>query len=323
MHIAVYSRKSKFTGKGESTENQVKLCIDYAYKNGLIQGSNEVLVYEDEGFSGKDTNRPMYIKMMEDAKLKRFDTIICYRLDRISRNIADFSKLILELQTLEINFISLREQFDTSTPMGRAMMYIASVFAQLERETIAERIKDNMLELAKSGRWLGGIAPTGFKSERLTFLKNERELTIHNLVQVDSELITVKSIFIKFLQTKNIPEVLEFCNHNDILSKNNKIFSRTTLISILRNPVYCCADIDAYNYFSLNGCCINNSIEEFDGNHGMMIYNKMQEQKGRTNKLKPMADWIVAIGLHSGTIKGEDWVLAQHILNTCLKKYSK
>ena len=76
----------------------------------------------------------------------------------------------MQLDSLHISFISVNEQFDTSTPMGRAMMYIASVFAQLERETIGERVRDNMLELAKSGRWLGGQTPLGYESKKLSYL---------------------------------------------------------------------------------------------------------------------------------------------------------
>ena len=89
MKVAIYSRKSKFTGKGDSIENQVQLCTEYAKNLGVT----DILVYEDEGFSGKNINRPQFMKMMEDAKLKKFDTIICYRLDRISRNVSDFSSL--------------------------------------------------------------------------------------------------------------------------------------------------------------------------------------------------------------------------------------
>ncbi len=103
--------------------------------------------------------------MMTAAKDRKFKAIVVYRLDRISRNISDFSSLIEELGRLGIDFVSIRESFDTSSPMGRAMMYIASVFSQLERETIAERIRDNMHELAKTGRWLGGTTPTGYASE--------------------------------------------------------------------------------------------------------------------------------------------------------------
>ena len=82
--------------------------------------------------------------------------------------VGDFAKLIEDLGDRHIDFISIREQFDTSSPMGRAMMYIASVFSQLERETIAERIRDNMHELSKTGRWLGGTTPTGYASESLS-----------------------------------------------------------------------------------------------------------------------------------------------------------
>ena len=78
---------------------------------------------------------------MNDVSLKKFDILICYRLDRISRNVADFSSTLETLQRYNVDFVSIREQFDTSSPMGRAMIYIASVFAQLERETIAERVK--------------------------------------------------------------------------------------------------------------------------------------------------------------------------------------
>jgi len=144
MKAAIYSRKSKFTGKGESVENQIQLCKEHGMKY-LDIAESDFTIYEDEGFSGGNTNRPQFQKLIKDAKAKKFDILICYRLDRISRNVSDFSQLIKDLNKYNVNFISIREQFDTTTPMGRAMMYIASVFSQLERETIAERIKDNMI----------------------------------------------------------------------------------------------------------------------------------------------------------------------------------
>lgn len=103
--------------------------------------------------------------MMEQLKEGAFQAVVVYRLDRISRNIGDFAGLIERLGELHVDFVSIKEQFDTSSPMGRAMMFISSVFSQLERETIAERIRDNMQELAKTGRWLGGTTPTGFRSK--------------------------------------------------------------------------------------------------------------------------------------------------------------
>ncbi len=99
-------------------------------------------------------------------KRQKPDYLVCYRLDRISRNVSDFSALIEELNDRNISFVCIKEEFDTSKPMGKAMMYIASVFAQLERETIAERVRDNMLMLARTGRWLGGTTPLGYTSEK-------------------------------------------------------------------------------------------------------------------------------------------------------------
>ena len=123
------------------------------------------LTAADEGFSGGNLDRPKFKEMMEATRKSHIDGIVVYRLDRISRNIGDFANLIQDLGDRGIEFISISEQFNTNSPIGRAMMYIASIFSQLERETIAERIRDNMHELAKTDRWLGGVTPTGYESE--------------------------------------------------------------------------------------------------------------------------------------------------------------
>ena len=151
-NIVIYSRKSRFTGKGESIGNQTELCREYIKFHFGEEALEETFLYEDEGFSGGNLKRPGFQRMMAFVRKGGCRAIVVYRLDRISRNISDFAGLIEELSALGTAFISIREQFDTGTPMGRAMMYIASVFSQLERETIAERIRDNMRELARTGR---------------------------------------------------------------------------------------------------------------------------------------------------------------------------
>ena len=118
IKIAIYSRKSKYTGKGESIGNQIELAKEYIrlhYPDVSIE--RDIYIYEDEGFSGGTLDRPEFKKMMQDAKNKQFNVLVCYRLDRISRNIADFSGLINELSYLNISFVSIREQFDGSSPM--------------------------------------------------------------------------------------------------------------------------------------------------------------------------------------------------------------
>ena len=105
-------------------------------------------MYKDEGVSGKSLERPEMQRMLRDIEADKIDILICYRLDRVSRNVRDFSNLIEQLTEWHKEFISIKEAFDTRNPMGRAMMMISSVFSQLERETIAERITDNNRQMA-------------------------------------------------------------------------------------------------------------------------------------------------------------------------------
>ena len=245
--IAVYSRKSKFTGKGESVGNQVELCREYIRLHYGEAAPEQMIVYEDEGFSGGNLNRPAFKRMMDAAKKHAFKAIIVYRLDRISRNISDFAGLIEELSRLDIAFVSIREQFDTSSPMGRAMMYIASVFSQLERETIAERIRDNMHELAKTGRWLGGVTPTGYGSESVkTVTVDGKTKKACKLRLIPEEAEIVKLIYDLYVETDSQTVTEAELMRRGIKTKNDRYYTRFYIKAILKNPVYLIADQDAY-----------------------------------------------------------------------------
>lgn len=305
MKAAIYSRKSKFTGKGDSVENQVQLCREYGEKLSY----SEFEVYEDEGFSGKNIHRPGFQSMLQDAKSKKFDVIICYRLDRISRNVSDFAQLIDELQSYGIGFISIRDQFDTTTPMGRAMMYIASVFAQLERETIAERIRDNMLELAKSGRWLGGQTPLGFESELISYYDAEmKERKLFKLSPVAQELETVKLIFDKYLEYKSISQVNKYLLQNSIPKKNGgSIWQKRGVSDILTNPVYVKANNEIFDYLAGLGIAV---VGNPNGKHGLLTYNK----KNGVKNFRAINEWIAAVAKHDGIIEPSTWLEVQNLL---------
>lgn len=301
MIAAIYSRKSKFTGKGESVENQIQLCKEYANRMNVT----EYLIYEDEGFSGGNTERPSFKKMLNDAKMKKFNILICYRLDRISRNVADFSTTLELLQEYNIGFVSIKEQFDTSTPMGRAMVYIASVFAQLERETIAERVKDNMLELAKTGRWLGGNAPLGFESKPMSYYDSEnKEKTLYTLSPISQEIELIKLIYDKYLELQSIFKVAKYLDAHNIKLKNYKKANGAYIGELLSNPVYATADDLLYDYFEKHGVIISGSI---DGFHGIMPYNRTNGDKMK----KGISEWVLAVAAHEGVISGGKWVAAQ------------
>jgi len=324
MKVAIYSRKSRFTGKGDSVENQIQLCKDFISKN-PIGYESDILIYEDEGYSGGSIDRPMFQAMLKDAKTKKFDILICYRLDRVSRNIADFSALIEQLQKYNIGFVSIREQFDTSTPMGRAMMYIASVFAQLERETIAERIRDNMLQLAKTGRWLGGVTPTGFTSKPTTYTDSHgRERKMHKLVPVENEIEVIKLIYNKFLELKSLTKLESYCIQNNIKTKNGIDYSRFTLRSILTNPVYATADMILYQWLNNNDFDVYAPESDFDGTYGVMAYNKTIQKKNTANKERNVSEWIISVGAHPSVIPSEKWVSIQKLIKmNSSKSYRK
>jgi DNA invertase Pin-like site-specific DNA recombinase len=313
--IAIYSRKSKITGKGESIENQIELCRQYIRTHFPDYTDRDVAVYEDEGFSGGNTERPRFKRMMADAREKSFSAIVCYRLDRISRNIGDFAKLIEELDSLGVAFVSIKEQFDTSSPMGRAMMYISSVFSQLERETIAERIRDNMHELSKTGRWLGGTSPTGYVSESVENVTIDGKVKkACRLKLVPEEAETVKQVFAKFLETNSLTQTETYFLQNTYKTKTGKKFTRYAFKSILTNPVYMIADADAYRYMIENEADLFAEEAAFDATHGVMAYNRTIQKAGKSNKLRPITEWIVAVGKHTGLISGADWIKVQNCL---------
>ena len=313
--FVIYSRKSKFTGKGESIENQIEMCRQYIATHYSEEEAEAALVYEDEGFSGGTLERPKFKKMMSDSQKIDFAAIVVYRLDRISRNIGDFAKLIEDLSNRHIDFISIREQFDTSSPMGRAMMYIASVFSQLERETIAERIRDNMHELSKTGRWLGGNTPTGYESESISNVTVDgKTRKACKLKVIPDELNLVKLIFDKFIETGSLTKTDEFLMNGHYKTKRGKSFTRFAIKGILSNPVYMIADEDAYNYLVGNDVDLFADKEAFDGKHGIMAYNRTLQRPGKATQEKPMNEWIVSVGKHLGAIPGATWVQVQKLL---------
>ena len=325
LRIAIYSRKSKYSDKGDSIGNQIELAKEYIKKNYPEKEYEiETTIFEDEGFSGGNIERPKFKQFLEEEKENPFDILISYRLDRISRNIADFSSLMNELNKLNTSFVSIKEQFDTTTPMGRAMMYIASVFAQLEREVIAERIRDNMLELAKTGRWLGGDTPLGFDSEKVEIMKIAEENTKANTLEKknkkayklkinEEEKQKVQLIFRKYLECKSLAGLEYYLLKNKIYTRKGKEFRKYSLKNILTNPVYSQNDNVILQYFKNRGQNIyveQDGREKFDGKYGIIAYNKTDNNK----KDRPLKDWIIAVGLHKGYVTGKEWVQVQELL---------
>lgn len=296
MVFGIYCRKSVLTDKGESVENQLEMCREYIRNR--FGDNNKIIIYEDEGYSGKNTARPMFRKMTED--IKKLDYVVCYRLDRLSRSVSDFSALVEMMNRNKTGFICIKEEFDTSKPMGKAMMYIASVFSQLERETIGERVRDNMLMLAKTGRWLGGNTPLGYSSVREAYTCGGRT-KYACFLKSNGELETVERIFKAFEKSESLSRTTDIVNDMELKTKNGLGFTNQAVKDILSNPVYCRADKKAFEYFENRNIKVYGEVCK----RGLISYNKNDDD-----------NIIIAVGKHLPIISGERWIKIQEMLRT-------
>ncbi len=223
---ALYIRVStQYQISGDSLNTQKETLMKYAE---MVLGIHDITVFEDAGFSGKNTSRPSYQKMMKELRQGEYTHLLVWKIDRISRNLLDFADLYQELKRLRISFISFNEQFDTSTAIGEAMLKIILVFAELERNMTAERVRANMIARAQKGIWNGGRVPLGYQ-----WIKKTGEFAID-----DSEIQTVRLIFNLYEEYHSCLIVSRTLNQRGIQTKEGKAWSPTTVYTILTNPFY-------------------------------------------------------------------------------------
>lgn len=284
-----------------SIQGQIDLCRKEA------QG--EVTVYQDKGFSGKNTNRPDFQRMMADVEKGLVQRVIVYRLDRFSRSLADFSQLWEVLGRHGVEFISVNEKFDTSTPVGRAMLNIIMIFAQLERETTAERVRDNYYQRAKLGSWPGGPAPYGFSLGRLPDATGKLS---PGLIPND-HMETVEEIFRRYAQDgESLGSIAKELNAKGIAAPKRATWDNVTLSRILHSPLYVMADEDVYLYYQGKGLQFGNGLDDFDGCHAGMIVGKRDKNVG---KYRDLAGQHFSLATHAGVIPSELWLRCQYKLD--------
>lgn len=305
MVIAIYPRKSVYRDNSDSVQVQIQLCKEYAsiiYKDQTL----DFRIYDqDEGFSGKNTNRPGFQEMMHDVEKNLIDVVMVYKLDRISRNVQEFSAMYEIFQQHNVSFVSVKESFDTTTPMGRTVMYILAAFAQLERENTSERVTDNMHALGSAGLWTGGKLPCGMKS----FRKKHGD-KVHSFLDVDEGKIWLpKLLYQLMLDGYTITAVERYCRDHGIQTQTGKFLSTSQIHNILTNPVYCANTVEAWYYFHDLGCNLPD-ISLFDGTKGLIAYGKTKTGK-TSQKRQDTSCWTIAIGVHNPTVQSSDWIAVQ------------
>jgi DNA invertase Pin-like site-specific DNA recombinase len=302
---AIYARQSVDVKESESIKIQVDLCKKVA---GVTD--SQLRIYSDKGYSGKNLDRPEFKRMMEDVKAGKIQRVICYRLDRLSRSIVDFGEMWRVLEDNGVNFLSVNERFDTETPMGRAMIYIILVFAQLERETIAERVRDNYYERIKSGAWPGGPAPYGFSNSRI--MVDGRKVPT---LEPNENMDIVKRIFREYLQEEaSLGGIAKKLTMEGIPAPKRAGWDNVTLSRILHSPVYVAADLQVYSYFKDRGLkTFNHPIEDFTGDFSAHLVYK-GDSHGK-NKYAHIPECVLSLTNFKGVICSDDWIEVQEKLS--------
>jgi site-specific DNA recombinase len=192
--------------------------------------------YEDGGFSGGNTERPALQRLLEDVRAGKIDVIVVYKVDRLTRSLADFAKLVELFDKYNVSFVSVTQQFNTTTSMGRLTLNVLLSFAQFEREVTSERIRDKIAASKRKGLWVGGMAPLGYDTK-------DRRITVNN-----AEAERVRTIFHSYLRLGSLNLLMADLRKQGILTKVRTLktgetvggipFTRGPLAHLLRNRFY-------------------------------------------------------------------------------------
>ena len=317
--IAGYVRVStEMQIERDSLTNQEEVISNFAKSK-----NKEFRIYKDAGISAKDKDRPAFQKMLEDIKAGMIEAVVVTKLDRITRSIKDLIYLKELFEEYGVSFVSITQNLDTSTPMGRFGFHLLGLVAQLEREMTAERVSGDMKQRAKRGKWNGGVVPYGFtcqlrhyrewlrKKAEERIIETGRSLreTIQSLEQdqkirkealafaqemmpeqkilaIDpKEVDTVKNIYQLYLKYKSVRRVVHSLNSLGIKTREGQSWASTSIRRILQNPIYC----------------------------GVLTYNK-RISVGKTSKPRPKDEHILFEGGCPAIIPRDQWEQVQEII---------
>jgi site-specific DNA recombinase len=239
FRCAIYTRKSTEEGLEQdfnSLHAQREACEAYILSQTHEGWTCIPTLYDDGGFSGGSMARPALKAIIEDIEKGRIDILVVYKVDRLTRSLADFAKLVEVFDERDVSFVSVTQAFNTTSSMGRLTLHVLLSFAQFEREVTAERIRDKFRASKEKGMWMGGRPPLGYdvRDRKLEINKDERRRVIH--------------IFERYLALGSVLKLMQELNEDNIQSKSwitqkGKVmsgadFTRGALYSLLQNPVY-------------------------------------------------------------------------------------
>ena len=294
---AIYARQSIDKKDSISIETQIELC-----KSTAMQDNIEV--YFDKGYTGSNTNRPEFQRLMRDIRMGRINKVYVYKLDRISRSLVDFMKMMEVFKQYGCEFASHSEAFDTSTPIGRAMLQMCMVFAELERENTIQRVKDAYKSRSKEGFYMGGRVPYGFRLEKTTIKGKATSM----YVPVEEEAEQLRMIFELYSHPDmSLSGVVKYLINNDIKNLRGSKWQTSRLSDTIKNPCYVKADAKVYRFFNSYNTIIENDINEFDGTRAAYMFGRRTH--GR--KFSNLDNQTLVLAPHEGIIDSDVWLKCQ------------
>ena len=235
IRCVIYTRKSSEEGLEQnfnSLDAQREACEAYIKSQrheGWVLNNTS---YNDGGFSGGNMKRPALVRLMDDIQAGLVDIIVVYKVDRLSRSLADFSKMVESFDQYGVSFVSITQQFNTSTSMGRLTLNVLLSFAQFEREVTGERIRDKFAASKKKGLWMGGPVPLGYDAiDRALAVNASEAKTVNHIYQCYLALSSVKLLKAKLDRDG-------FFNKRGKADSTGRPFSRGGLYTILKSPLY-------------------------------------------------------------------------------------
>ena len=236
---AIYTRKSTDEGLDQafnSLDAQREACAAFILSQKHEGWSALPALYDDGGYSGGTMDRPALKRLIADIEAGQVDVVVVYKVDRLTRALSDFAKLVEVFDRREVSFVSITQQFNTTTSMGRLTLNVLLSFAQFEREVIGERVRDKIAASKKKGMWMGGQPPLGYDVK-------DRKLVVN-----EAEAETVRHIFDRYLELKSVLALQEEIVSEGIRSKRrvrsdgtvygNQVLGRGALYQMLQNRIY-------------------------------------------------------------------------------------
>ncbi len=284
LRCAIYTRKSHEEGLEQdfnSLDAQREACEAYILSQKHEGWKALPEYYDDGGISGATMERPALMRLLKDIAAGRVDVVVVYKVDRLTRALSDFAKIVDTFDENGVSFVSVTQQFNTTTSMGRLTLNVLLSFAQFEREVTAERIRDKIAASKQKGMWMGGNLPLGYDTK-------DRKLIIN-----DVEAKTVRHIFQRYIELKSVLGLMEVLRAEGIVSKvriseagrqsGGVPFNRGALYYLLKNRVYL-GEITHKDesYPGLHDAIVAKKL--WDSVQTLLSENRVERQSGRRTK---------------------------------------